>query len=87
MSTPNLVRAWERRFNDAVASKLRAQLSQANHRIKLLEQQVADLQAANEGHYRAQYDATGGPRLDPAQPFPSHPSQPAAGWGLKGSGS
>ncbi|WP_432169116.1 hypothetical protein [Streptomyces sp. 1222.5] len=85
MSTPNFMRGWERRLSDAVALKLRAQLAAANDRIKLLEQRVADLQDANEGHYRAQYDATGGPRFDPAQTFPSHPARPAAGWGLEGS--
>jgi plasmid stabilization system protein ParE len=34
-----------------------------------LEQRLLDLQAVNEGAYRVAYDASGGPRLDPGQPF------------------
>ncbi|MFD7705589.1 hypothetical protein [Streptomyces sp. NPDC059786] len=34
-------------------------------------------QRANEDAYRADYDATGGPRFDPTQPFGTTPTKPA----------
>lgn len=39
-------------------------------------------QAANEAAYRNDYDATGGPRFDPAQPFGSLPAEPTPGQGV-----
>ncbi|MFB6593976.1 hypothetical protein [Streptomyces diastaticus] len=38
------------------------------------DQRLAD-QRANEDAYRADYDATGGPRFDPDQPFGSLPDR------------
>ncbi|MFI1767472.1 hypothetical protein ACH41H_36235 [Streptomyces sp. NPDC020800] len=84
MTTPSVVRHWRARLSDAQANRLRAQLAAANDRIRQLEQRLAGLQTANEGHYRAQYDATGGPGFDPRQTFPSQPAPPSAGWGLGG---
>ncbi|MDQ0809911.1 hypothetical protein QFZ63_001625 [Streptomyces sp. B3I7] len=34
-------------------------------------------QRANEAAYRADYDASGGPRFDPAQPFGTPSTEPA----------
>lgn len=61
-SLPAVSSAQERRLQDKVV-RLRGQLH-------ALTDQLAVLQAANEGAYREQYAATGGPRFDPGQPFP-----------------
>ncbi|MGW6911486.1 hypothetical protein [Streptomyces sp. NPDC054940] len=57
-----------------------AQANQATEcaRCRLLDQRLTEAQVANEGHYRAQYDAAGGPRFDPAQPFGAVPAQGGA---------
>ncbi|MEU1596164.1 hypothetical protein ABZ468_25725 [Streptomyces sp. NPDC005708] len=56
---------------------LRDQLAAATERL-------VELQAANEGHYRQQYDATGGPRFDKGQPFGSEPKRKIGTLWLKG---
>ncbi|QIJ62590.1 hypothetical protein [Streptomyces sp. JB150] len=53
MTIPGWVRRWRTRFYDAQARKLSAQLAAEKDRNRLLEQRVADLQAANEGAYHA----------------------------------
>lgn len=54
--------------------RLRVELSKANERAALLDEQLRVLQAANEALYREAYDSTGGPGFDPDQPF----GQPAS---------
>lgn len=53
MRTPSFVRRWRTRLSDAQANRLRVQLATSEDRNRLLEQRVADLQAANEGAYHA----------------------------------
>ncbi|MFD4830194.1 hypothetical protein ACFWPV_10115 [Streptomyces uncialis] len=38
-------------------------------RIAALDRRLDELESANQAQYRADYDATGGPRFDPGQPF------------------
>lgn len=54
----------------AAAAEQREQATDAERE----EQRLAD-QRANEDAYRADYDATGGPRFDPDQPFGSLPTE------------
>lgn len=53
------------------------QLEDENRRLHAqlaaLSAQLEALQSANEGHYRAQYDGTGGPLLDRTRPFGAEP--------------
>ena len=55
----------ERQLEDEVR-RLHAQLAALTGRLEAL-------QAANEGHYRAQYDTTSGPLLDRTRPFGAEP--------------
>ncbi|MEU0160142.1 hypothetical protein ABZ154_15210 [Streptomyces sp. NPDC006261] len=49
--------------------RLRAELRSARQQVAALEDRRLALQEANEGAYRAAYDATGGPRFDKLRPF------------------
>lgn len=49
--------------------RLRAENRDLRGMVKALSDQVIALQAANEGAYREQYDAAGGPRFDKLRPF------------------
>jgi hypothetical protein len=75
MTAPSFVRVWRTRLSDAQANRLRAQLAAERDRNRRLEQRLADLQGANEGHYRAQYEASGGARFDAEQPFGTVPAK------------
>lgn len=70
MTAPGFIRRW---LSDAQANRLRAQLAGEKDRARLLEQRVADLQAANEGAYRELREHTGGPYFHPTQPFGTQP--------------
>jgi len=71
MSTPAWSRLLPRRADGD--SRLRAALEKERAHNRALEQRLAELQAANEGAYRAQHEASGGPRFEGRQP---------ASWGL-----
>lgn len=73
MTTPSFIRSLRTRLSDAQANRLRAHLAAERDRNRRLEARLAELQGANEGHYRAQYEATGGPQFDTAQPFGTVP--------------
>lgn len=73
MRTPSFVRRWRTQFHDAQSLKLRSLLTAERDRTRALEKRLADLQKGNEDYYKARYDATGGPQLDPAQPFGTEP--------------
>ncbi|MGW1001747.1 hypothetical protein [Streptomyces sp. NPDC002520] len=73
-----------KRTETANERRLKAENRDLRNQLAALAERLADLQAANEGHYRAQYDAAGGPRFDRRQTFPSQPKPAPAGWGLKG---
>ncbi|MFD3741105.1 hypothetical protein [Streptomyces sp. NPDC058629] len=49
--------------------RLRAELRSAREQVAALEDRRLALQEANEGAYRAAYDATGGARFDKLRPF------------------
>lgn len=49
--------------------RLRTELRQAREQAAALEERRLALQEANEGAYRAAYDASGGARFDKLRPF------------------
>jgi hypothetical protein len=83
MTTPAWMSRLRARHDDAQTIQLRALLAQERDRNRALEERLAELQAANEAHYRTQYEAAGGPSFDRRQPFPAQPGRPPASWGLK----
>ncbi|MFF0597847.1 hypothetical protein [Streptomyces antibioticus] len=68
------VRRLRTLITDAEVRRLRAQLAAAVDRARRLDEQLAALQAANEGAYRELRQATGGPRFDTSQPFGQIPA-------------
>lgn len=64
--------------------QLEAENSRLRQQLVALTTQLEALQAANEGHYRAQYDTTGGPRLDRYRPFGTDPKRKLGTLFLKG---
>lgn len=52
----------------AELAEARAQLRDVRARLAAQEEQLLNLQTANERVYQADYDATGGPRFDKDQP-------------------
>jgi len=73
MKPPSYIRRSQQPSADAREARLRLQLAAEKHRVRLLEQRVADLQAANEGAYRELEQATGGARFDKDRPFGREP--------------
>ncbi|MER5909542.1 hypothetical protein ABT124_03300 [Streptomyces sp. NPDC001982] len=75
-------------FTKAGPTALERQLAAENRDLRdqlaALTERLADLQTANEGHYREQHDATGGPRFDTGQPFGSEPKPKLGALWLKG---
>lgn len=65
------LRAAQSRIND-LEQQVATLRSTETDRLRALQDRLTDMQAANEGAYRQQYDATGGPRFDPLQPFGQH---------------
>lgn len=59
MRTPSIVRRLRTHLSDAQTRRLRVQLKDERDRNRLLEQRLADLQAANEGAYHALSIANG----------------------------
>ncbi|HET6635054.1 MAG TPA: hypothetical protein VFH77_08480 [Streptomyces sp.] len=78
MTAPSVVRRLRTRLDDARLRKLRSLLAAEQDRTRSLEERLAYLQKANEGHYRAQYDATGGPAFEKTPTVPAQPATPAA---------
>ncbi|HEY6116155.1 MAG TPA: hypothetical protein VI172_09375 [Candidatus Dormibacteraeota bacterium] len=75
MTAPRLVRRLRTYLTDAQTQHLRVQLTAAQDRNRLLEQRLADLQAANEGAYLELRGVTGPPMFDQKQPFGTLPAQ------------
>jgi hypothetical protein len=76
----NLTRSgptWTERRLEAENRRLREHLA-------VLTDRLSELQRANEGAYAADYDKSGGPRLDIEQPFGSLPSRKLGTLWLKG---
>lgn len=68
--------AFRRKTSTPEVIRLRAQLQTARATIAALADRCTTLQDANEAHYRADYQATGGPRFDTEQPFGTLPRRP-----------
>ncbi|WP_416976661.1 hypothetical protein [Streptomyces sp. T028] len=75
-----LVRRLRTYLSDAQTQRLRAQLTEASDRNRLLDERLATLQAANEGAYRELEKATGGARFDSEQPLGSVPPGGLFAW-------
>ena len=54
--------------------RLRAENRSLRAQLDALEARLEELQRANEGLYAAEHDRTGGPALDPGQPFGAVPT-------------
>ncbi|MGP4085444.1 hypothetical protein [Streptomyces sp. KR55] len=76
----NLVKAAQ----TARERRLESENRRLRNQVASLNERLTQLQAANEGHYRAQYDATGGPQFDTAQPFGHEPKRRLGTLWMKG---
>jgi hypothetical protein len=63
--------------------QLEAENRDLRDQLAALTERLTDAQRASEGQYRAQYEASGGPRFDTSQPFGSDPRKLGKLW-LKG---
>lgn len=64
--------------------QLEAENRDLRDQLVALTERLAGVQTANERMYAADYDTTGGPRFDPAQPFGSLPKRTLGTLWLKG---
>lgn len=67
--------------------RLETEIRRLRDQVAVLTEKLADLQRANERMYAADYDATGGPRFDPKQPFGSEPYRKLGTLPMKGGAS
>lgn len=65
--------------------RLEAENRDLRGQLAALTERLSTLQTANERMYAADYDATGGPRFDPEQPFGAEPKRSLGTLWLKGS--
>ncbi|WAZ20230.1 hypothetical protein STRCI_001331 [Streptomyces cinnabarinus] len=60
--------------------QLEAEVLRLKRLLATFAELLGDAQRANEGQYRVQCEATGGPRFDPEQPFGSDPRKLGTLW-------